>query len=93
MDSMCGMTYTAVVVLASRKWADESAFRSVRYVLKTVEVCSLYKRGLRITPRIPNVNDERDPPVMKHNLLARFSKGEAAGGDHGDVRDRIRRHG
>ena len=91
------MTHTLVVALAPHASGLMSLqFRSVTRgaCRKLVEVGSLYKRGLWVAPRIPNVNDERDPSVMKHNLPVRFStKHQAVGGDHVDVRDRIRRRG
>lgn len=90
------MTHTLVVALAPHasglmslqfRSATRGAYR------KLVEVYSLYKRGLWVAPRIPNVNDERDPPVMKYDLSVRFSKHQPVGGDHVGVRDRIRRRG
>jgi hypothetical protein len=67
-------------------------FRSARRVLGTRGVCSLYQRGLRVASCISNVNDKRDPPVMKHDLSVQPSKREARVGEHADVPDRIRRH-
>jgi len=88
------MTHTLVVALPPHASGLMSLqLRSARRVRKPVGVCSLYKRGLWVAPRIPNVNDERNPSVMKHNLSVRFSKHQTAGGDHVGVRDRIRRRG
>ena len=46
-----------------------------------MEVRSLYQRGLRVAPCIPDINDEWDPPIMKCNLSAQLSKCEVRGGD------------
>ena len=90
------MTHTLVVALAPHasglmslqfRSATRGAYR------RPVEVYSLYERGLRVAPRIANVNDERDPSVMKHDLSVRLSQYQAAGGDHVGVRDRTRRRG
>ena len=51
-------------------------FGSAMLMLKPVGFRSLDKRWLWVTPRIPNVNYERDPSVMKHNLSVQPSKSE-----------------
>ena len=87
------MTHTLAVAPVSCEWADESAVQVNEADVETQEGYPLYKRGLWVTPCIPNINDERDPPVMKHNLSTQFSKHEVLGDDHVGIRDRTRRHG
>ena len=49
-------------------------FGSATRMLKLVEIHSLYKRWLWVTPRVPNVNNEWDPSVMEHNLSVQFNE-------------------
>ena len=68
-------------------------FGSGRQALKPVGVCSLDKRWLWVTPRIPNVNNKRNPSVMKCDLLVQPSKSQGLEGRHVGVRDRTQRRG
>ena len=45
-------------------------------------ICSLYKRGLWVTPCAPNVDNGRDPSVIKRSPSVQFSKCEAPGRDN-----------
>jgi hypothetical protein len=85
------MLHTRVSDLSHASGLMSLRFRSAKRVLGTRGVCSLYQRGLRVASCIPCVNDEWDPPVMKHDLLVQSSKREARVGEHADERVRIRR--